>query len=172
MLTENDIKEELSFAFVHAVAARAGFSCEIVRKDRDSVDMHIFARGQLHPASTFVSPALAVQAKASVIEPLPEDTFDFRLKMKNYDDLRRRSLIPRVLVVLVLPRDPAAWLSLSAEELVLRRCAFWRSLLGAPASTHETYQDVRVSRAHPFTGEALHALMVRVSRQEDLADGP
>jgi hypothetical protein len=171
MLTENDIKEELSYAYVHAVAARAGFSCELVRKDRDSIDMHVHARGRLDPTSTVASPAIAIQAKASVIDPVPGDVFDFRLKLKNYDDLRRRCLIPRILVVLVLPRDPATWLAMSADELVLRRCAFWRSLLGEPDSTHEKYQEVRISRARPFTGEALRGLMLSVSRQEDIADG-
>jgi hypothetical protein len=168
VLTENDIKEELSYAYVHAVAARAGFSCEIVRKDRDSVDLHIHARGRLDPSSTVLSPVIAVQAKASVIEPLADGAFDFRLKRKNYDDLRKRSMVPRILVVLVLPEDPAAWLTLSEGELVLRRCVYWRPLLGAPDSENEQYQVVRVSREKVFTGEALHDLMVRASRQEDV----
>ncbi len=34
MLTANDIKEELSLAYVRAVASRAGFSVEERRKDR------------------------------------------------------------------------------------------------------------------------------------------
>lgn len=83
MLSENDIKEELSYAYVHTIATRAEFSCEIVRKDRDSIDLHIRARGRLHPESTLMSPQLGVQLKASVIEPLPAGAFDFRLKRKN-----------------------------------------------------------------------------------------
>jgi len=168
VLTENDIKEELSYAYVHAVAARAGFSCEIVRKDRDSVDLHVHARGRLDPASTLLSPALAVQVKASVIDPLAEGAFDFRLTRKNYDDLRQRSMVPRILVVLALPNDPEAWLTLSEAELVLRRCAYWHPLLGAPDSDNEKYQVVRISREKVLTGPALHALMVRASRQEEL----
>lgn len=166
MLTENDIKEELSYAYVHAIAARAGFSCEMVRKDRDSVDLHICARGRLHADSRVESPALAVQVKATVIEPLPERAFEIRLGLKNYDDLRKRSLIPRILVVLTLPADPASWLDLSEERLLLRRCAYYRSLFGAPESANEKYQMVHVPRDNVFTGQALRELLVGVSQQE------
>jgi hypothetical protein len=71
-LTENDVKEEPSYAYVHAVASRAGYACETVRKDRDSIDLHICARGRLHPESTRLSPHLGVQIKASVIDPVPQ----------------------------------------------------------------------------------------------------
>ena len=169
MLTENDIKEELSYAYVHAVASRAGFSCENVRRDRDSVDLHIRARGRLHPESTLLSPQLAVQLKASVIDPLPDGAFDFRLTRKNYDDLRMRSMIPRILVVFGMPGDPAAWVSLSDEELVLRRCAWWCSLLGLPDSPNEKYQEVRIDRKNTLTGEALLRLMVSASCEEEIS---
>jgi hypothetical protein len=172
MLNENDIKEELSLAYIHAVAARAGFSCEHVRKDRDSVDLHVCARGQLDPESIVASPVMAVQAKAGVIDPLPAGSFDFRLKRKNYDDLRKRSLIPRILVVFALPRDPAAWLALPEAELVLKRCAYWRALLNAPDPENEQYQVVRISRTNVFTGEALRELMVKTSRQQEITHDP
>ena len=145
MLSENDIKEELSYAYVHAVAARAGFSCELIRKDRDSVDLHVCARGQLDPESSVSSPAIALQVKASVIDPLPDGSFDFRLTMKNYDDLRRRSLVPRILVVLAMPSDPADWLRLSEDELVLKRCAYY------PCSARPTPRT-KSTRRSAFSG--------------------
>ena len=168
MLTQNDIKEELSYAYVHAIASRAELACEVVRKDRDSIDLYLRARGRLHPKSTLMSPEIAVQLKASVIDPLPGGSFDFRLTRKNYDDLRLRALVPRILVVFVMPRDPATWVAMSEEELVLRRCAYWCSLLGLPASQNEKYQQVRIDRKSIFTGEALHHLMVKASREEEI----
>lgn len=171
MLSENDIKEELSYAYVHTIATRAELSCEIVRKDRDSIDLHIRARGSLHPESTLMSPQIGVQLKASVIEPLPAGAFDFRLKRKNYDDLRQRSMIPRILVVFVMPADPATWVTMSEEELVLRRCAYWCSLLGLPDSQNEKYEQVRVDRRNVFTGEVLRSLMVKASLEEEITHG-
>lgn len=171
MLSENDIKEELSYAYIHAIASRAELSCEIVRKDRDSIDLHIRARGQLHAGSTLMSPQLGVQLKASVIDPLPDGAFDFRLTRKNYDELRQRSMVPRILVVFVMPSDPATWVAMTEEELVLRRCAYWCSLLGLPASQNEKYQQVRVDRRNVFTGEVLRHLMVKASREEEITHG-
>lgn len=172
MLTENDVKEELSYAYVHAVASRAGFSCEIVRKDRDSIDLHLCARGRLHPGSILMSPQLDVQVKATVIDPLPDEAFPFRLSRKNYDELRQRSMIPRILVVFTMPADPAEWLKLSEEALLLRRCAYWCSLLGAPESPNEAYRTMRIDRRRLFTADALRDLMVRASREETIAHAP
>jgi hypothetical protein len=171
MLSDNDVKEELSYAYVHAIASRAGLSCEVVRKDRDSIDLHVRARGRLHATSTLTSPQLAVQLKASVIDPLPDGAFDFRLTRKNYDELRERSMVPRILVVFAMPRDPATWLSMSEGELVLRRCAYWCSLVGLPDSRHDKYQEVRIDRGSVFGGEALGALMLKASREEEIIHG-
>jgi len=48
VLTRNDIMEELRLVYVRAVASRAGFPVEEIRRDRDSVDLHIHARGAPH----------------------------------------------------------------------------------------------------------------------------
>lgn len=47
MLSQNDIMEELSIANVRAVAACAGFVVAEVRRERDSIDLDILARGAL-----------------------------------------------------------------------------------------------------------------------------
>jgi hypothetical protein len=172
MLSDNDVKEELSYAYMHAIASRAGFSCESVRKDRDSVDLHLCARGQLDPSSRLSSVHLAVQLKAHVLEPLPDEAFDFRLKRKNYDDLRAPSaMVPKILVIFTMPRDPARWVTLSEDELVIRRCAYWCSLLGLPESQNEQYQGVRVERKNILDGPTLRGLMLKVSREEAITHG-
>lgn len=172
MLSDNDVKEELSYAYIHAVASRAGFSCESVRKDRDSVDLHICGRGRLDEESTVVSPQLAVQLKAHVLDPVPDQSFDFRLRRKNYDDLRAPNpMIPRILVVFTMPRDPAAWVAISEDELVLRRCAYWCSLLGLPDSRNEQYEGVRIDRKNVLNGQALRGLMVMASREQEIIHG-
>ena len=66
MLTENHIKEQLSYAFVHAVASRAGFTCGPAHgPDMDSVDVHIAASGKLASDSLLNSPHLDLQLKAT-----------------------------------------------------------------------------------------------------------
>lgn len=65
MLTENQRKEELSVAYIHAIAAKVGFSCERPKIDMDSVDVEIKAHGKLAVDSTFNSAEIKVQLKAT-----------------------------------------------------------------------------------------------------------
>jgi len=78
-VTENEQKQQLSVAYVHAVAARAGYTCQFQTVDIDSVDAIIGASGRVHSQSLLGSPRLAVQLKASSsLEVGPEHlTFPF-----------------------------------------------------------------------------------------------
>ena len=95
-MTENDIKEELSYAYVHAVASRAGFACDRPKLDRDSVDIEIRAHGRVADDSILYSPILEIQAKATCLDLQSDQAeFSFDLPIKNYDDLRAETLAPR-----------------------------------------------------------------------------
>ena len=55
--------------------------------------------------------------------------------------------------------QPEAWLSVSAEQLVLRHCAFWCSRTGQPESENESSVTVQVPRANLFDVAAVTGLM-------------
>lgn len=100
-----------------ALATRAGFATSVPEPGRDSVDLRIQAGGPRRPA-------LDLQLKATV----PSDgqqagVLPFRLPIKNYTDLRVPTQTPRLLVGLELPQDESRWMTVAAEELVLRRRA-------------------------------------------------
>lgn len=167
MLTENDIKEELSHAYVHAIASMAGFSFERVIKDRDSVDVVISARGQIEANSVIHSPKIDVQLKASSVIEFSNYDFSFALSKKNYDDLRlTETMCPRVLVVLVLPKDRTDWLSVSREQLVAKRCAFWFNLKGMPSTDTETSKTIAIPTSNRFDVACLKQMMINVSKGE------
>lgn len=114
------------------------------------------ASGKFHPSS----PRLDVQLKAtSDLTAVRPDAIAWRLKRKNYDDLRRNTVLPRLLVVLVLPPDPPSWFHQTEDELTLRKAAYWLSLLSAPAVKQDT-ATVYVPRAHLLTPDALRQLML------------
>lgn len=169
MLSHNDIMEELSLVYVRAVASRAGFAVEEVRRDRDSIDLHIHARGTLGGGSLH-SPVLAVQLKSTAFD-VPEGCteFPYDLKVRNYNDLIRQTLIPCVLVLLFLPEDEERWLSWSEEALVLRRSAYWLSLCGRPATNNEATARVHLPRGQVFDHAGIRGLLERISRQEAIA---
>jgi len=59
----------------------------------------------------------------------------FRLSIKNYQGLRDETQTLRLLVVLELPEDESLWMTVTDEELVLRRRAYWLSL-------QQNYEDI------------------------------
>jgi len=170
MLSSTDVQEELSLAYVRAVACHAGFSVEGVTKDRDGIDLHIHARDLIVPEAALSSPVLAVQLKAHGVENAPEEpTFPFDVPVKNYNKLCvPRSAIPRVLVVYLMPKQPAEWLNWSEEKLVMRRSAYWHSLRGKPPSTNQEKHRIQIDRANVFNPQSVRALLERVAKEEDL----
>jgi len=156
LLTVADQKEGLSLVYVKAVATRAGFLTSVREPDRDSVDLTIHAGGQLRPA-------LDLQLKATTnIRKVQSGFFSFRLSIKNYDELRVETQTPRLLVVLELPEDQAQWKTLTAEELVLRRRAYWLSLqTGHEEAIDQQTVTVHIPEDNLFDVDALLTLMER-----------
>jgi Domain of unknown function (DUF4365) len=167
-MSENEQKQQLSVAYVHAVAARAGFACQVINLDDDSIDIQVAARGKVHHRSVLRSPKIDVQLKATSHDLLSLNHLAFPLPIKNYDELRQEALVPRMLVVLVLPKDQNQWIEQSEEQMVSRRCAYWKSLLGQPETLNSATMTVHLPRDQCLTAEALRELMERVSRREPL----
>jgi hypothetical protein len=173
MLTEQNVEAELSYAYLHAVASRGGFSCSYTHRHLDDVgvDAQIHEDGRLlAPDSIHTSFALHVQLKASRVAPLEQNgRFSFSLRLGQYNRLRESRLASaRILVVLFLPTDPADWLSHSEDALIAKRCAYWASLRGAPASANETAQTVYLPRQQVLSVDALTQIMTRCSRDEEI----
>src|SRR5947208_3123117 len=58
----------------------------------------------------------------------------FPLKVKNYRELIGKRYIPRILIVVVVPKKVNDWLKQDEKSLILRRCGYWVSLAGEPES--------------------------------------
>jgi hypothetical protein len=165
-VTENEQKQQLSVAYVHAVAARADYSCQVKHVDDDSVDVLIAATGYVHEEAVLRSPYVLIQIKATTIHRPGAKHLTFPLKSKNYEDLRRRSHLPRILVVHVLPEDPREWIEMNEECMISRRCVYWVSLLGKPERANTSSISVRLPRTQRFDVEQLQSIMHRISPEE------
>ena len=169
MLSDNDVKEQLSYAYLHAIASRAYFGCDRPTVDRDSVDATVSARESLTSDSLLRSPRLDFQLKATALPPLVGEAFSFELKLKNYDDLRAEGRhIPLLLAVFIMPDDETQWLTFSEEALIMRRCAYWSNIRGYAPSGNTATQTVTVMRNNILTPQTLRALLVKVSRREEI----
>ncbi|HMH14170.1 MAG TPA: DUF4365 domain-containing protein [Edaphobacter sp.] len=165
----NQIKEELSYAYIHAIAARAGFACDRPQKDYESLDVMISSQGAVSFDSIRHNAQLGFQLKATSAEVLTDTPeFTYPLPIKNYNDLRLPSTIPRLLVVYVMPQDSSHWLTYHEpeEHLIQRRCAYWLDLFGSQEVSNETSRTISIPRCNVLTVEALTTLMARASRLE------
>ena len=153
LLANTDREEALSRVYLYAIAAGAGYAVATSDFDRDGVDAQIRAGGDMRPC-------LDVQLKATVnLGEQRDGVFSYPLKRRNYDLLRESTMVPRILVVLDLPRDETMWFTVTAEELILRRCAFWRSLAGLPDTGNKESVTVSIQASNLFDVGGLRALM-------------
>jgi len=157
MIDLNDRKALLSLAYIAAVAARAGYQIVEPRVDKDSVDGILMGDEGRRPRVEF-------QAKATVRGILRTTHLAYPLPLKNYDDLRADTIVPRLLIVVVLPRQEASWLRHSERELRLRRCGYWLSLAGMSDVANTTSVTVNLPRSQVFEAEQLAALMTRAEQ--------
>jgi hypothetical protein len=172
-LSQNDIEAELSYAYLHAVAAATAIGCDVAGRHLDNagVDAMITARDQFAADSVLTDITLHVQLKATSSQPtISNGKFSYALNdVKQYDKLRRVTTVPyRILVVLFLPVDAREWLQHSVDVLSLKRCAYWVSLRGAPPTTNTSSITVYIPETQIFSPDGLQQLMVRISKQEDL----
>lgn len=164
-------KEQFSLAYVHAIASAAGFALKSFSVDNDSTDIGIAARGLVGKVR---SPQLDLQLKCTHTDDGSGGEFSFQIKRKNYDDLRHTEYhVPRLLVVLRVPPDVDNWLDHSQERLLVRHCAYWGSLYGAPALADPNQErvTVKISRAKLFNVDGLRDIIRCIGARENLNAG-
>src|SRR5437660_12159681 len=113
VLSTYDIEAELSYAYLHAVAAKAGMSCMCANRHLDNagVDAQVTAVEKFAADSVLADIAPHVQLKATSRQPAEqEESVSYIMQDIGRHDKVRHSgtLPPRLLVVLSLPENAAA----------------------------------------------------------------
>ena len=152
-------KALFSHGYITALAATAGYNVSVDAIDDDSIDCMLKSR---EPGRGRIE----VQLKATSTFPAHGSTADlpFSISSKNYDDLRLHPndfLVPRMLVVLLLPANLANWLTHSSTETTFRHAAYFRNLSGLPPISTGT-TTVHISWHDQLTVLSLTNLMLHV----------
>jgi hypothetical protein len=159
-MTLNDQKEQFSFAYARAVAAVAKIAVEETTVDDDSVDLTF---KQKAAGGVVRSPRVEAQVKCTECANINPDHVAFPLVLKNYDELRTTDLlVPRILIVVLVPDDLTAWIGHSENELAMRRCGYWLSLRGRSATTSTDNVTVHLPRTNQFNVSGLQGIMQRI----------
>lgn len=166
----NNLKEEFSYAHVHAVVAAAGYSYKQSSRpeDNDGIDLTIRALGA---SGSYRRPTLDVQVKATSSHLREDREYIFYdLKVQDYRKLCSTDYsVPCILILVVLPPEPEDWLSsASPEELCLRKCSYWKSLEGAPDTQNEGQIRIKIPKTNLFSVESLRQIMEKVRNRQVL----
>lgn len=165
-MTETRRKEDLSIAYLSAVAAQASVDFEMLHHDQDSVDCMLKKVVVMEDGREFRS-SLHVQLKSTSsrnLYSIGERVITYKLKKKNYDDLRKRGTNEIILCLLVLPEESEKpWVECSDEELLLHGRMYWCSLRDKPDATQEDKVPVELPKDQLLDSSALDALMLQVA---------
>lgn len=161
-MDRNKAQECFADSFLLSAAGAAGCTAAKPGVDDDSIDWTLSSKLTRRPK-------LDVQMKSTIEDSGVGETIHYSLKRKNYDDLTLTLLsVPRILVLVILPREVADWLNLTPERLLLRKSAYWLSLTGFEPTDNAASVTVPIPRSNLFTPEVLTSIMQRLSKGETL----
>jgi hypothetical protein len=158
-MTKSDLQSEFSLAYVRAVAHAAGLGVQEAGRlmDGHGVDLLLYRTDAQGLRWEF-----RAQVKSWTGTPFG-DPFPYDLRAKNYNDLAQLlQQVPIVLLLVVVPSDPADWVVHSEQELLLRHCGYWLSLRGSEPTVNEHTVRVLVPRSQVFDVAAASHLWDRV----------
>jgi hypothetical protein len=161
------LQEEFSYAYVHAIAAAAGYSCAPATRliDLSGVDTTIAYPGIL---GTRRNPKIDLQIKCCLQERIiSEEYINYPLETKAYNKLIFPDpTCPYYLVIVTIPRNISDWVAHSEENLILRKCGYWHSLLGLPETKNKQTKTVKIPRNQQFSPDVLENLMLHSNSME------
>jgi hypothetical protein len=160
--------EMLQTGYLQAVAAAAGCAVAKPIPDAHGIDYQVSHGSNKHTMDSIAEIRVQLKATSTVTRETIRTKGDFPLELENAD-LARLSIspvtIPRLLVVLLLPKDQAEWLRADHDELAVRHCAYWINLEGVSTRGEKT-TTVRVALDHVFDDRALCEIMRKVGAGE------
>lgn len=167
-MTPTQLQEEISKAYLHALAAKNGFAVGQWSQDHGCVDATVGAASTLG-AGLLSKPKLDVQLKATAqADAEKSDHVAWTLDVDHYDALRATTHVPHILVVLLLPSEVTSSVEHSLDHLLIRRCAYWVWLKGAPAAEPgQKTKTIHVPKANVFSPDGLRAILERISQGRD-----
>jgi hypothetical protein len=167
MLTQAHRQEALCRAYVQAIAAQAGLLWGKTEPDY-GIDLSLRSVRVQDNRRRDAGVQIDLQLKSTTRAAVTDTEVRYDLEVQAYNDLRDETCpCPRLLVVLVLPAEEADWLSQTAEELVLRHCAYWISLKGRPPTKARSTTRIGIPLANVFSVAEVIRLMQQAAERTD-----
>lgn len=151
-MSPNFIQEQLSWAYVKAVIFRGRFDLSLPVVDRRGID------GTITDSRRNGMNRVDFQLMSTTDYAVRDDEIVYDLRVQHYNHLIIPNDAPRVLILFVMPENPDQWLAQSLDELCLRKCAFWHSVMGDEPSSNNSEKRVFVPRSNVFNLEGVQGM--------------
>jgi len=133
-MTDNQIKEAISEAFIRLILSHDGF--KIFKSEYDhGIDLTVGPTGILKTGKgeTIIDDSdrrLDIQLKCTTEEHVRFERkhVEYDLRYKNYVQLKNKAeskYIKILLIVFILPEDKGQWLKIVKNQMLLRKRCFW-----------------------------------------------
>lgn len=144
-------KEQVSVAFVHALATRHGYTIGTWRVDKDGVDVTLRDRGLM----------VDLQLKCTSSPTITSGGFSYQLDVSTYDKLRdpMRSA-PGYLALLVVPSSIDEWIVHSPQSILLACCGYWARVQDMTREAAGDTTAIALPDAHKLDGLALERMFM------------
>lgn len=151
----NTKKEEFSYGYLKMIGAKSGLVIENHGRsiDNQGIDIQIVYAGEIENVHTA---RIDAQVKCTAQDIDKEDYINFSLDIKTYEILRNKFVyVPIILIVVLVPKDLDEWIDIDGERTISKKCAYWISLTGFPASNNLNNLKVRIPKNNLITPESL-----------------
>jgi hypothetical protein len=165
-LPQNIQMEKFSLAYLHTLASANGYQIDIPTSDYQSVDATIKS-GTLIQEASVLDPTLHIQLKSTSHDIGCKDYIPFQLPIKNYNDLRGNTKIPRILLLVCVPADPDAWV-IHGDKTLLDATGYYLNLRGYQPSENKTNITIKIPKTNIFTKDTLHEFMRKIANGDQL----
>lgn len=158
-----DAQERFSAAYVKLMCAAAKINYSEPKTDNESIDIELIGKGF---NGKWKKPRVLAQLKCTSnfkYIDMENQELSFPLPLKNYNDLRETDDLPKILIVVLCPKDHFEWLEYSALQTKVRFSGYWLSLEGFPAVKNTTTVTVKIPFSQAFNNLTLIELMAEHS---------
>jgi hypothetical protein len=159
-LPREHLLDELATAYVQAVAAVAGATIAVSRRDYgvDGTLKHIVRSG----GDRFVESGFPVdfQLKGTTTATRNGSNIIYDLKVRNYDLIVERGLLaaPYYLFLVCFPADADRWIVQAKEELILSASAYWWTGGGQRSGNSSTIR-ISIPEAQRLSAKSLEDIL-------------
>ncbi len=163
-------QEDLSIAYILAVAAKAGYNCGKLPMHDYGIDVEIRTVESIGKKRVDMGYCLDIQVKASYNFSTSDDSqyIIYDLDVDTYNTLIQKRLVPAIFVLYCMPHDENEWMSVYDDYTTLKHCGYWISLERMPRSKNTTTQSIRIPKEQLFNELSLESIMNHIKNGEVL----